>query len=127
MEARNEFEKLEFALVRAGRELDYPVTPAIATRVRAELTRTSNASVAARRFGFSSRVLVAAAVAILLALILIFALPTTREAVAQFLGLRGLRIFYPTTTPTELPTFTPRPTTIPSGTPHPSETPSATP
>ncbi len=122
MEARNEFEKLEFALVRAGRELDYPATPAIATRVRAELTRMPNASVPAPRFGLSPRVFIAIVAAILLALILIFALPTTRGVVAQFLGLRGLRIFYPTPTPTELPTFTPRPTAIPSGTPRATET-----
>jgi hypothetical protein len=127
MEARNEFEKLEFALVRAGRELDYPATPLIATRVRAELTRTPNAFPPARRFALSPRVFIAIAAAILLALILIFALPTTREAVAQFLGLRGLRIFYATPTPTELPTLTSRPTMIPSGTPHSTETPSATP
>lgn len=125
MQARNEFEKLESALVRAGRELNYPGTPAIAARVRAELPGSASAN-RAPRFGLSARVPVAIAVAILLALILVFALPNTRDAIAQFLGLPGLRIFYATPTPTPSPTFTPRPTLIPSGTPRPSETPSPT-
>jgi hypothetical protein len=95
-----EFEKLESALVRAGREFDYPATPAIAARVREELMPGS--APASRSW---LRLLVPIAVAIVFALALLLALPTTRDAVAQFLGLRGLRIFYltPTPEPTRVP------------------------
>ncbi len=105
----NEFEKLENALLRAGREMEYPATPAIAARVRTALTRevSSSESVVMPRNWW--RVLVPLAAALILALALLFAIPNTREAIGQFLGLRGLQIFYVTPTPTALPTLTPRP------------------
>lgn len=99
-----EFEKLESALLRAGREMEYPATPAIASRVREELLPWQQP---ARRNWL--RLLVPIAVAIIMALALLFALPNARDAVGQFLGLRGLEIFYvtPTPAPTDLPTSAP--------------------
>lgn len=126
MDSGNEFEKLEYALVRAGRELNYPATPAIAARVRGDL-RGSATAVPTRRLSLSPRVLVGIAAAILLALILVFALPNARDAVAQFLGLRGLRIFYATPTPTASPTLTPRQDTTPRATARPTATPTIVP
>lgn len=104
MNTLNEYQKLENALLRAGRDFTYPPTPPLAARVRAELVRPSLAPPRPLL-----RVLVPIAAALLLALVLLFAVPATRDAVAQFLGLRGLIIFYVTPTPTPLPTATPRP------------------
>ncbi len=99
----NEFERLENALVRAGRGMEYPATPPIAARVRNELTRevSPRAFVPTRN---RARILVPLAAALILALALLLTIPATRDAVAQFLGLRGLRIFYatPTSPPTPL-------------------------
>ena len=126
METTNDFAKLEDALFRLGREIEYPPTPAIAARVRSELGRTTQAPIVAPwRLSLNPRVFIAVAVAIFLALVLLFAFPDAREAVAQFLGLRGLRIFYVTPTPTAQPTFTPRPGITPSETPR--ATPTRTP
>ena len=104
----NEFVKLENALMRAGRAMEYPATPPIAARVRGELTRDAlpRAVVPTRNW---ARILIPLAAAIVLALALLFAIPNARDAVAQFLGMRGLRIFYATPThtpspPTPLPT-----------------------
>lgn len=104
----NEFEKLENALVRAGRELEFPPTPAIAARVRAELALPApqNAGNAWRR------IRVPLALAIVLALALLLTLPAARDAVAQFLGLPQLRIFYVTPTPTPTATPTARPSAV---------------
>lgn len=120
-----EFEKLERALLRAGREMEYPATPAIAARVRDELLQAPTAP--ARNW---QRLLVPIAVAIVLALVLLLALPTARDAVGQFLGLRGLQIFYLTPTPEPTKTHTPAPTlagmaatrTAPAATPRPTMT-----
>ncbi|MBI4670439.1 MAG: hypothetical protein HY741_02055 [Chloroflexi bacterium] len=110
MDELHEFEKLENALVRAGREFEYPATPALAARVRTELTRNTVTRQPSRPW---LRVLVPAAAALIFALALLFSFPDAREAVAQFLGLRGLRIFYVTPTPTptspSIPTSPPIP------------------
>lgn len=116
MAESNDFLKLETALLRAGREMEFPATPAIAARVRAELA----ASPRALRIEPSERVpqpswwrvFAPLAAAVILALALLLAFPSAREAIGQFLGLRGLQIFYvtPTPTPTAAPTETPRPT-----------------
>lgn len=128
LNAMNEFEKLESALVRVGRELEYPATPAIAPRVRLELARggvmPGRAAAAPRHW---MRILVPIAAAILVALVLLFALPGARDAVAQFLGLRGLRIFYVTPTPTALSTATARSESTTLGTPPANVTASAVP
>lgn len=124
----NEFEKLESALRRAGREIAYPATPAIAARVRLELTREAETPGRAATLPRPwLRWLVPIAAAVLLALALLFALPDAREAVAQFLGLRGLRIFYATPAPTALPTGTPLADGTRTATPRPNETLTATP
>lgn len=103
MSEQNEFLRLETALVRVGRELDYPATPALAVRVRAELVRGANGlQPGAPRNRL--RALVPIAAAILLALALLLALPTTRDAIGQILGLPSLRIFYITPTPVSSPT-----------------------
>jgi hypothetical protein len=101
-----EFQELEQALLRVGRELEFPATPNLAARVRLELNETapSIARETSSRNWF--RLLVPIAVAIILALALLFALPNTRDAIGQFLGLRGLQIIYPTPTPTASPSST---------------------
>lgn len=101
-----EFEKLENALVRAGREVDFPATPPLAARVREEILRAPARRQEMRRTG-RLRLWLSLAAAMLVALALLFALPGAREAVAQFLGLRGLRIFYVSPTPTVTPTAAP--------------------
>lgn len=109
MTDENSFERLEMALVRAGREFEYPATPAIALRVRQELGRAEvRPAPKARRERW--RMVVPIAAAIVLALALLLAFPDVREAVAQLLGLRGLRIFY--VTPTAQPS---PPTPLPQG------------
>lgn len=116
VDQENDFERLERALVRAGRAVDYPPTPAIAARARQALTseaaHPSSMPSAGNRLltQQSRRVMLTLAAAIVLALALLLALPEAREAVAQFLGLRGLRIFYVTPTPSSpLTTATPLP------------------
>lgn len=124
----NEFEKLESALRRAGRELEYPATPAIAARVQLALARgaeTPNRGAALPRHWL--RLWVPIAAALLVALALLLALPDAREAVAQFLGLRGLRIFYALPTPTAVPTATRRADSTRTATARPDVTFTATP
>jgi hypothetical protein len=108
----NEFAKLEDALLRVGREFDYPATPPLAARVRAELNSLPQARPASVPRPFL-RLLVPLAAAIILALALLLAVPTARETIAQILGLRGLQIFYltPTPAPTQTPVATPTPVT----------------
>ncbi|MBI5035531.1 MAG: hypothetical protein HZB51_33825 [Chloroflexi bacterium] len=114
MDFENDFDKLEEVLVRAGKSLDLPVTPPLATRVRAELQTPS----ARRVFGLP-RFVWTAAVAILVALALLLAFPETREALAQIFGLRTIQIIpvTPTATVSPLPTRpseTSTPTVIPT-------------
>lgn len=101
--ANYEFEKLENALVRAGREVNFPATPPLAARVREEVSRAPAREEEMRRT-VRPRFWLSLTAAMLVALGLLFALPGAREAVAQFLGLRGLRIFYASPTPTVTPT-----------------------
>lgn len=122
-----EFDKLESALVRVGREFEYPATPAIAARVLEDLLAAPDPT--PRNW---QRLLAPIAIAVVLALALLFAFSPARDAVGQFLGLRGLQIFYltPTPEPTNVPivaptvvpntandvtaTMTPRPTMTPT-------------
>ncbi len=120
----NEFEKLENALMRAGHAMEYPATPAIALRVRSQLER---ANVVARPARNWLRVLVPLAAALLLALALLFVLPETRDAVAEFFGLRNLRVIFFTPTPTAAPTATPNPSETPRPTARPTVAPTAAP
>jgi len=102
MDERNEFEKLENALTRTGKSIAYPATPALAARVQSRLESRTRPT-----FGLPRRALIALT-ALLVALALLVAIPETREALAQILGLRTIRII-PVT-----PTLTSPPTPLPS-------------
>ncbi len=114
MNPGNEFAKLEQALVSAGRGIAYPATPRLATRVRATLEAEQR-----RPSVWLPRPAFIALVAIVIAFALLIAFPETREALAQFLGLRTIRIIPVTPTPTvtggppSAPTMTPPPTRTP--------------
>ena len=116
----DEFQKLEQALIDAGRAIDYPAAPDLAARVRAEL-KTDRPRQSDRPMGRLRPALVVI-LAVIAALALLLIIPETREAIAQLLGLRTIRIIEPTPTPAaqlELPlTATPaRTTPAPSPTP----------
>jgi hypothetical protein len=103
MEQRSEFQNLEQLLTRAGKSIAYPAMPALAMHVRTRLesqSRQRRAWLPRRAFAF--------AVAIILAIGLLLAFPETREALAQLLGLRTIRIIPVTPTPT-LPSLSPTP------------------
>ncbi len=114
------FEKLEQALINAGAMLSYPPTPALAPRVQQQLAEEQARRQSwLPRWGSPQRVVYAAIAALVLALVLLLAFPETREALAQFLGLRTVRIILltPTPTPTATPTGTVTPLTTPTVTP----------
>ncbi len=104
MNPGNEFAKLEQALVRAGRGIAYPATPGLAARVRATLEAEQR-----RRIVWLPRPAFIALAALVIAFALLIAFPETRDALAQFLGLRTIRIIpvTPTTTPQSLGTRSP--------------------
>lgn len=104
MNSEIELEKLEDALVRAGRSVAYPTTPSITARVRAELLSAPRHSL--------PHWAVAAVMAIIVASGLLIAFPAARDALAQVLGLRTVRIIFVTQTPM----ITPTPTAIPLST-----------
>jgi hypothetical protein len=113
MVSENEFVKLEAALIRAGKSIDYPSTPPLSVRVRAELQTPS-----ARRARTLPRLAWSIAIALIIALALLLAFPETRDALAQIFGLRTIRII--PTTPTATPVAPPTPsalTTLPTTTP----------
>ncbi len=107
-------EQLEAMLRQIGREIDYPPTPMLASRVRERLAASKP-----RRSWFwmpsgTSRGLAVALVCIVLACGSLLALwPAARIAVADRLGLRGTDItlvpFVPAATPTTEPVPTPMP------------------
>jgi hypothetical protein len=107
----NEFHKLEQALIDAGRAIDYPPTPDLAARVRANFDRPRQPDRPAWRW----RPAFVVALAILAAIALLLIIPETREAIAQLLGLRTIRIIETTPTPAPQPevpaTATPAQTT----------------
>ncbi len=126
-----EFQKLEQALVRAGREFNFPATPAIVSRVRFDLTQNTPAPNPSASHPWW-RVLMPVAIALILAFVLLFAFPNTRDAIGQFLGLRGLQIFYATPTPAASPTtvsaaISATPSPARTITPRPSSTPTVEP
>jgi hypothetical protein len=110
----DEFQKLEQALIEAGRAIDYPSTPHLAVRVRAELygelrsDRSRQPDRPLRRL----RPAWIVALAIIAALALLLIIPETREAIAQLLGLRSIRLIEATPTP-QPPSATPGPTPTP--------------
>lgn len=107
-----DMDKLEQALVQAGRVLQYPTTPALAARVRASLAEGKRTR---PRLYLRPALLLLAAV--LLACGLLVAFPETRDVIAQFLGLRTVRIIPITPTPIVPPAQPLIPTAAPSPTP----------
>src|SRR5512143_1677872 len=96
----DEFQKLEQALIDAGRAIDYPPTPNLAARVRANLNgepRQPDRPVWRWRPAF------VVALAILAAMALLLIIPEMREAIAQLMGLRTIRIIEMTPTPARQP------------------------
>ncbi len=102
--AEREFEKLEEALVRAGKAMTYPPTPALSTRVHEQLAAQPVPRGRHWLSGWSrpARLAFALAAAFVLAIGLLLAFPDARDALAQLLGLRTVRIFFVTPTPTPL-------------------------
>ena len=115
----NEFERLENALIRAGRSVEPISAPALAFRVRAQIERERTRP--ARR-GFILRPAWSLALAILVALAVLLAFPETRDAIGQILSLRTIRIFQPTPTaqPTSPQSFAVPVTATPAGVIEPS-------
>jgi hypothetical protein len=119
--------EVERALTDLGAHLAYPPTPDLASAVRRR--------VAARPSPFRRRLAGLAALAALLALLLavgaIVLFPAASSAVADRLGLRGIKIFYtaavPTMTPTPLATMTSVPPATPIAVPTALPTPIPTP
>ena len=95
MNSQENFEKLEQALVRAGKAITYPPTPAIAVRERQELRPR-----ASPRTAWLPRPVLVGLTAVVITFALLIAFPETREALAQLLGLRTIRIIPVTPTPT---------------------------
>jgi hypothetical protein len=122
----HEFQKLEQALIEAGRAIDYPATPDLAARVRTglhgelrrERPRLFDRPVRRWRPAF------VVALAILAAIALLLIIPETREVIAQWLGLRTIRIIETTPTP---PGAIPVTATSAAATPSPSPTPGVVP
>jgi hypothetical protein len=95
---------LERALVELGAEIAYPPTPAIAAAVRARLAAAPPPRRPFWALASPARRLALAALAILVVLALTLALSAAaREAVADRLGLKGLRLFYVPEVPTPTP------------------------
>lgn len=95
MEERNEFQNLEVLLMRSGKSIAYPATPPFAARVSARLAADSPL-----RFAWAPRRAFLLAIAIVAAIVLLLEFPETREALAQLLGLRTIRIIPATPTST---------------------------
>ncbi len=134
MESPQELERLEAALVQAGRILAPAQTPDYSTRVVALLEQERSIPMGGTLFGgFRIRWAWVAFAAVLLSLALVLAFPDTREALAQLLGLRTIRIVPATPTLTATATLPRVPSattgaglaTAPAGTPTRSVTPSS--
>lgn len=106
----SDFARLEQALIEAGRSIDYPATPNLAARVRPQLPITRSRFSTRRPLRLRPALIVAVAVVIGLALLI--AIPQTREAIAQILGLRTIHIIEAPPTPT-VAAATPAPTPTP--------------
>lgn len=99
----------ESVLARAGREMAYPATPDVRARVVSAISRPSGERargqfLPARRAPRPAFVYAAAAV-VVGALAVVFAVPTSRSAVAEFFGIEGSKVErLPTPGPGETPT-----------------------
>ncbi|MFN8597654.1 MAG: hypothetical protein U0559_15910 [Anaerolineae bacterium] len=115
MVERDEFAKLENALIETGRSIEYPPTPKLAANVRLVLQADRSSRPARSIFGtrgFTIRPIAAIGLAILAVVIVLLLIPQTREVIAQILGLRTVRVIEVTPTPTA-PAVTPIPTPTP--------------
>jgi hypothetical protein len=104
------FTRLENALIDAGRSIEYPVTPDLASRVRLQLQADPSRRLVRPRLRW--RPAFSVVMAIVLALALLLAIPETRAVIAQWLGLRSIHIIEVTPTPT-IARATPPPTPTP--------------
>jgi hypothetical protein len=124
--ARLTDEELERALADLGAHLTFPTTPALAAAVRTEVARGP----AARRVGptpFPVRRVLAAAAVVLLAVVAALALSSGfRSTVADFFGIKGVRIVIERETPTPTATATGTAAATPIASPS-AATPTATP
>lgn len=77
---------LEQRLLALGNEIDYPPTPRLANSVRRQLTVT------VKQPRFDARRLAIAAVLLIVTAAALLAIPTTRNAIAGFFGLKGVII-----------------------------------
>jgi hypothetical protein len=116
MEAESEFARLEQALVRAGSLIAYPPTPALALHVREGLAvdLALHRMRGLPRWSRLPRGAFAIAAALLVAIALLLAFPDARDALAQLLGLRTVRIILVTPTPTPPATATGTVTPLPT-------------
>lgn len=83
--------ELERALTQLGRELDYPQTPALAPRVRAQLERPTKPRLLPAA-GFRRALALALVGLLVLAGGVFAAVPSVRDAVLEFLGLQGATV-----------------------------------
>ena len=96
--------ELERMLTQLGQELDWPDTPELAPRVRARL-----AEPAPRRqrvplpWGLRRSLALALVLLLVLAAVTAAAVPAVRDAVLEFLGLKGATVERRTTLPTPPP------------------------
>jgi len=99
----SEFQKLEEALIEAGHAIEYPRTPPLAARVRTELAGQLNGEQRRDRPRRLDRARLRpalwVALAVVAALALLLIIPETREAIAQLLGLRTIRLIEATPAP----------------------------
>ena len=105
----DEFQKLEQALIDAGRVIEYPPTPNLAALVRAELNGELRRDRSRQPDRARLRPAFIVALAVLAAIALLLIIPETRDAIAQLLGLRTIRLIEATPTPLP-PEATPAPT-----------------
>jgi hypothetical protein len=84
--------ELEHALTRLGRELDYPATPALATRVRARLEAPPRRRRLLPAAGLRRALALALIGLLVLAGGVLAAVPPVRDAVLEFFGLQGATV-----------------------------------
>ncbi|HZY42870.1 MAG TPA: hypothetical protein VFF59_12825, partial [Anaerolineae bacterium] len=110
MTDQHDFTQLENALIEVGRSIEYPATPPLAARVRAQLS--TDRSRPPVRSIFGSRRFAIGLAAIALVLIALLIIPQTRDVIAQILGLKTIRVIEVAPTATAI-AATPAPTPTP--------------
>lgn len=104
MENQNEFEKLEDALTRVGRDIIYPKTPTISANARDWL---GSEQIQRKTWGLPRRVQLTATLVLVVAFAF-FIFPESRDAFAQFFGVGNAQLTY-RWTPTMTIASTPSP------------------